>query len=261
MMKALLIKMKQFLKTKTESMRPKSVSAQSVDSTKTAFTHSVDWETDVYAQTVLSRHRYQAAFIAAGSLCGLLVVALIMLLPLKTLQPLIIHHYPDGEVSVNATDLAPKKVSQKQSQADIIRFITAFDSYFFETIKHDSHIVAAMASNDVYSQYEATIKPRGKASLVKRLGKDKVRQVRIESVFIEDSEEKSTAHRQHVNTATVDYVVLESHRGQQHQTRTPKRAVIQWKYRGIPDDNRIAMLNWDGFLVTHFRVSDRYLTK
>lgn len=226
---------------------------------KSYFEAGKDWFFDRFETAQIQANRWFIAFIAAMALAIVLAAALIVLLPLKTLVPMVIHQNPStGEVWVDRpkTPYTPK--NDAQVQADLVRYITVRESYSADDINQRFHLTMLLSNNGVGTEYANEQANSNKKAPVNTLGKDGTRTVRIiDVIFIDKAgtqEIRKFRQRAH-NLAKIDFITTTLSKNSKKSEAWV--ATIGWTYNGLPDNQLDAWDNWNGFTVTTYRIDPR----
>jgi type IV secretion system protein VirB8 len=224
------------------------------------FEGAEDWFFDRYETAKVQANRWFVGFILSTALAIVSVIAVASLFPLKKPMPFVIHqNTTTGEVWVErpATDFVP--VNDAQVQSDIIRYIVSYMSYTAADINYRFNLVRSLSSENVGKHYIEEQSNDNKLSPVNVLGMNGKRSVRIEDiVFIDRSglhEKRPFAEPSH-NLAKVDLVTTTiDHLGNKKFENWV--ATVGWVYNGLPATQQAAWDNWNGFMVTTFRVDPK----
>lgn len=236
----------------------KKTKQDSAASVQNIFGDAKTWADDYYAQAVVSRSRYQLLSFFALGLAGLLTIAIIIMMPLKKVVPLEINHYEDGYVSVTPINDTKAPRNKAQVESELVRYVTARESFSFNSYPMQFSLVNLLSSSQVSSDYIEKQDAKNKSSFLNTLGEKATRNIHIDSVNFLDREnwvDKQHPQIPHKNMAQVDYSVTTRHAGS--ITRTGYSALISWKYRGIPNSPKERWRNWDGFTVTSYQNNQR----
>lgn len=216
-----------------------------------------DWFYDRYETAQILANRWFIAFLGASVLVILLTISISVLLPLKTLVPMIIHqNTTTGEVWVTQPKTPYVPETEAQTQADIVRYITSRESYTSADINQRFHLVMLLSNSNVGKNY-ADIQSNGnKKAPINTLGREGLRTVTIEDiVFIDKAgiEELRRFNGRTENLAKVDFTTTTTN-SDGVKTNESWVATIGWVYTGMPQNQQDAWDNWNGFKVTTYRV-------
>jgi type IV secretion system protein VirB8 len=227
--------------------------------TQDYFQQARSWSDDISAVIVTSRNRYKLAFILAMTLCIILTIGVIGLVPLQRLQPILIHHYQDGHVTVEPIKqpLAPPNPALIESE--IVHYIINRETYDPASYKEQYSIVSLMSNEEIAHEYMQEQSAGNENSPISIFGNRSYRTVHIENVIFLDRviTEAHTQKNQHKNLAQVSFMVTDHDRTARTQHSISLTALVSWSYSGIPKDPELMWKNWDGFTVTHYRVTQR----
>ena len=204
------------------------------------------WSNDYYGQMLASRNRYRACFMGAGTLCGVLVVALVFVTTRSYVQLVVVHAGSSGYSWV--TTVKPDVIISPnwlRTQSEIRRYILAREA--FDPFLHDyqEQEVLTFSSDLVRSQYQASMSKKNKYSLINIIGAKGYRTVRVNSIL------KVGDDQQH-NLAQVSFVTTDHIFGSNQVIDTTYNALISWQYRGVPKTPEKMLENWDGFTVVRY---------
>lgn len=223
------------------------------------FKTAKDWQTDRIEIAKLHGNRWFAAFIMSTVIIVALVVSIVIMMPLKTLVPIVIHqNTKTGEVWVDRPSSSYVPETQAQTESDIVRYITTRESYSAADINQRFHLSMLLSNQQVADQYENEQANSNKASPVNVLGQNGIRTVHIEDiVFIDKAGTKQIRHfhQPSSNLAQVDFTTTTTLEGKSKTEYWV--ATIGWIYQGLPSDEKDAWNNWNGFTVTTYRVDHR----
>lgn len=223
------------------------------------FEAAVEWSSKRVELLEISANRWQLAF--WGMLICLLAVvfALVSLMPLKTLEPIIIQKdLQTGEVFVKPGDPANLVKSQQQTESDCVNYIIARETYSAVDEEVRYRQLQYMSSPDVFESYINERKATNSDSFQALLGENGLRKVVVEDVvFLDASDPKLLPENREkiLPVAKIDFVTKET-KGQSIKKKY-WIATIRFKYLGTPDTKEAAWANWDGFTVTAYRVDQR----
>ena len=57
------------------------------------------------------------------------------------------------------------------------------------------------------------------------------------------------------NMAQVQFVLKDHVFGQTQEATTSYKAMVSWRYKGMPNNPKEMLMNWDGFEITHYWVT------
>ncbi|MCW5589108.1 MAG: type IV secretion system protein [Legionellales bacterium] len=221
------------------------------------FELSATWFDDVLLSVVLSRQRYQRAFLLSMLLALALTIALITMMPLTRTQLVVVHENASGETWVSAPNQknAPNNVNEVKS--NIARFVRYFESYNYTDFNFRFRIVQLLANPSVFEQYQHAQTLSNPNSPIRLLGENGSTQVQHINIEFLDKDGNSALHRpaafiQASNLALVTFQLI-SNDGNDHQTITPYSVLIRWHYRGMPQSPFAQLENWRGFEVTEYQ--------
>lgn len=106
------------------------------------FKQAKSWSDDIYTNALVTRNRYQVAFFSSFALVALLVVALSVVAFKQHTSLVVVHRNASGftYVTLDEQQHAPK-VSRPEIESDIVRYLTARESYHSGTYQTQSSLV------------------------------------------------------------------------------------------------------------------------
>jgi type IV secretion system protein VirB8 len=250
---------KQLTKVKKQNKKPKALNLEK--HLPNYFIQASSWATDFQTHMVLSRNRYRVAFIISLLLSCLLVLALCAVLPLEHFQPLLIHHYEDGVISVDPIKKNDLPQSKALVESEITRYIQARESYDPSSYSSQYQLVNLMSDTAVFRSYQREQSSDNPQSNINTLGNKFIRQVRIESiVFLNLHKAKSSLEIDDNNLAEVNFSTIDINNSNGKRIVSPFVATMSWKHLGIPHDPQLRWRNWDGFVVSDYQLVQRSVT-
>lgn len=223
-----------------------------------------DWFADRYASVRLQANRWFAAFLGASLMIVLLILALITVLPLKTLIPVVVHQNTvTGETWVEHPTSRYVPANLQEAESDIVRYLVARESYNAADINQRFHQVLLLSNREVGKLYADAQSNSNKEAPVNLLGAQGQRTVHIEDVVFIDkagSEEVRHFHQPAQNVAKVDFTTTTLTTPGSAPKVESWVATIAWQYNGLPASQADAWDNWNGFTVTTYRVDPRNLS-
>lgn len=232
------------------------------------FKTAKSWADEFYTSAITSRNKWRALCIfILTPMIFLLLLCMTFLIPAQHIEPLMINHYADGQTIVTPIKqhYAPKDSAETES--DIARYIRFRESYSPDTYDYSYRLIHLMSSQSVYGDYQTSQDSNNKNSPINVLGKSGYETVKIESIVFLDNENKNSTVQSkrtkpnistiHKNLAEVNFVVT-THNSQSNTTTSkPLTALVSWGYRGISNDPNNRWMDWNGFTVTQYQVTNR----
>ncbi len=225
------------------------------------FEEARNWHYDKYAQAYVRGNCYQLAFYIQTGCLILTLIILVILLPLKTLVPIVIHkNEKTGEVWVDkpANNFVPS--TDAETQADLVRYIIVRETYSAADLNQRYHQVLLTTNSDIANDYANSQADNNPKSPVSLLGANGSRTVQVEDVVFIDKSGSDTQYRHFKqpakNLAQINFTTTTTMPNSapilQHWVAT-----IGWEYKGLPENKADAWDNWNGFTVTNYRVDQR----
>lgn len=239
------------------------------------FSQAKSWSDEFYASAVLSRNKWRAlSLFVLLPILFLFLIWITFLIPSQHLEPLMINHYRDGETIVTPLKQHYAPDNSAEVESDIAKYIRFRESYSADTYDYAYRLVHLMSSGNVYNGYQALQSITNKNAPINILGKSGYDTVKIESIVFLDNENKNShkksnnknnSHQSgdikksnlHSNLAQVDFVVTTHNKETNTTTSLPLTAVLSWKYRGISNDPNLRWMDWNGFMVTDYQITQR----
>lgn len=233
------------------------------------FTEAKSWADEFYTSTVKSRNKWRAlSLFVEMPIIFLLLICVTLLIPAQHLEPLMINHYSDGETIVTPIKQHYAPSNSEQVESDIARYIRFRESYSPDTYDYSYRLIHLMSAQNVYTGYQAVQNTDNKSSPISALGNKGYETVKVESIVFLDNENKNAKNKKstkngsdlsqiHHNLAQVDFVVITHDKLSNAITSKPLTALISWKYRGMPSDPNERWMDWNGFTVQSYEVTQR----
>lgn len=220
------------------------------------------WFEENYENAKLVSNRWFVGCIASLLVCVLLSLCLVFIFPLKTLVPLIIHQNSvTGEVWVTHPTTPYQAENDAQTQSDIVRYMTARESYSAADLNQRFQLVTLLSSNEIAKAYVNEQSNANPNSPVTLLGHEGSRIINIEDiVFLDKQGIQELRHFKEAsqNLAKVDFVTQTTDKTG-NKVNQAWVATIAWVYKGLPNNQLEAWENWNGFTVTTYRIDPRNL--
>ena len=228
------------------------------------FQKARSWTDDVYTHTLVSRNRYQLAFLVAMGFASLLLIMLALVVLNQHVSMVVVHRNESGFTYITLEDQKHvPEITRKEIEADIVRYVVARESYHPATYQEQSSLVSLLGDASVNSGYELN---QGKSNLnapVHLLKNTGYREVRVKSILFLDNinETNPETHERHKNLAQVNFVMSDHLFSTSNHIDTPYTALISWDYRGAPSNPEKMWKNWSGFTVTAYQLSQVSVNK
>lgn len=222
---------------------------------KNYFQSAQCWHYDRFESQLVQANRWLLAFWCQTAFSLLLIICLCLLLPLKTLVPLIIRQNSQTqEVFVEKID-RNHLPNQNEIESDLVRYVILRETYSSVDLSLRYKQVLLETNKACAGDYQKAQANTNPQSPVNLYGSDGIRTIHVEDVvFLNDKNNRNQKDTQS-NIAKIDFVSTETIN---HQTiQKYWVATISWEYRGTPTDKEAAWNNWNGFSVTYYRVDQR----
>lgn len=226
------------------------------------FKQACEWADDRFGGIESSRNRYRLAFLNALVACTSLALALAALLPLKQLEPIMIHHYANGITVAEQVTGKQLLASQAQIESDLVRYVNFRESYDISSYRAQFELIHLLSSSSVALEYDKAQRSSNKESPVNQLGTQNSRSVHVYNVnFIDEArlnaQEQKGKKRNHHDLAEVVFSTRDHNKTTGAEVEHHYTALISWNYRGIPASPNARWNNWNGFEVTRYSVQQR----
>ncbi len=227
------------------------------------FCDAKDWAYERFQMQEVMANRWQLAFWCMLICCLLLVVAIFVILPLKSWEPIVIRRNTiTGEVRVDPARSHFLPESAAEIQSDLVRYVIARETFSMMDLNSRMLQVIFSSSPSVAHNYQHLLTATNPHNLIAQYGENGLRTVKVQDVIFIDAA-VTIAKKQANQTAKlptlakVDFVSIETI-GQQTQTKYWV-ATIRFRYLGTPNTPEAAWINWNGFTVINYRVDQRNL--
>lgn len=226
------------------------------------FKQACEWADDRLGGIESSRNRYRLAFLSTMVLCAALALAISMMMPLKQLEPIMIHHYENGVTVAEHIKKQQPQATQAQIESDLVRYINFRESYDMSSYRAQFELIHLLSSGSVALEYDKAQRSSNKESPVNQLGTQNSRSVHVYSVNFIDEERLNTQEqkgkkRNHHDLAEVVFSTKDHNKATGAEVEHHFTALIAWNYRGIPSSPDARWNNWNGFEVTRYSVQQR----
>ncbi|MEM9243689.1 MAG: type IV secretion system protein [Pseudomonadota bacterium] len=222
------------------------------------FTTAKNWYDDLYTTSLVRVKRYQFAFFVAIGLCALLALAIIVMMPLKAVQLVVVHQGQSGFAWVET--VKPNHVIASdwaRTQSEIANYVETREGYDPLLYRQQTDQVVLWSSAQVEREYAQTQATKNPQSPINTLGNKGYRTVVVNSILPLDSADQNTKHiKTHHDLAQVNFVVTDHALASGRVVKRPYSAIIAWRYIGVPATPQARLHNWDGFQVTKYVVHE-----
>lgn len=230
---------------------------------KDYFHRACSWADDRFGLMEASRSRYQLAFLISMSAVIFLSIVLVMMLPLKSVQTVAVHHYDNGVTTVEAQSQKVQASSRAQIESDLVRYVINRESYDVSSYRTQFELVTLLSANDVAREFESQQASRNLMAPINQLGTKVTRSVHVYSInFIDDTElnarERKTK-QQHHHLAEVVFSVKDHDKSSLRDTEQQFSALVSWQYVKPSNSIEERWQNFNGFEVTRYTVAQRNL--
>lgn len=225
------------------------------------FHEASHWADERFGLIEASRNRYQAAFLSSLAVSVSLALAIVIMMPLKSVETVAIHHYENGVTTVEAPDLKTMPVNKAQVESDIVRYVINRESYDISSYQPQYELIALLSSDEVFKSYEKTESSSNPDAPINILGTKFNRSVHVYSINFIDKEglnDTEVKRKQtHHNLAEVVFSVKDHDKSANRDKENHFTALISWRYNNPPASIEARWRNFDGFEVTRYSLAQR----
>jgi type IV secretion system protein VirB8 len=233
---------------KDEEIKPLS------DQVSNYYKQAQGWGHDVLTGMTKERNKWRGLFYVSSALCVLSVLTIMMMVPLRTIVPILLKTDKNGLTYTIPVDFTTKfKHSPEQIRSEIYSYVQAYESYEAGSFRFATEMIRSQSSNLVLNKFLEQIS--SDKSYVNYLGKDGYRKVYVESIQFWDSKENK-GHLNAANTAIVTFKTVEGVYAKGQAKTHLWRAIVGWEFKGFPKEIQQQFLNYDGFTITAYNVTE-----
>ena len=207
-----------------------------------------DWFYDRYQSARINGNRWFLTALVFGVLSCLAMIAVVVLIPLKSVQPFLVEvSNANGEVRIlKSFDAGEFTPSDAVTQAFLAKYVIARETYDPQDLKENYRTVRLMSDPPEGLRVDRQISPSNPASPLNRYQTHTVRAVRVRSVSLLN---KHTAQVRFASTETM---------------RTTKKeeswvAIVSFRFVNLPESEEERFINPLGFQVTAYRVDQEFM--
>lgn len=202
------------------------------------------WASDRLAALENSR---RTAWLVAGAAAVIAVVegiALLVLMPLKTVEPytLLVDRTTGYVQALNPLDPAQITPDRALTQSMLVQYVIARESFDIATLQANYRKVGLWSADRARSDYVGLMQPTNAASPLSRFPRSTLLETRVKSVSPLTSD-----------SALVRFDTARRDLGSQYQPAQPWVAIIRYRFSGEPMSAEDRYLNPLGFQVTEYR--------
>ena len=213
------------------------------------FEDAKSWAYDRYQIQEVMANRWQLAFWLSMGFSLLLIVAYVLLFPLKTWDPIVVNRNTQtGEVWVQPAKTHYLPSTEAEVKSDLVQYVVARETASPMDNRLRLRKVMYSSSATVGKAYQLSLGSMAPASL---------RIVKIIDAYPLSNASDALKRRQEKvpKLGQVDFITSEMQNGMVVQKNWV--ATIKFSYLGVPEDQEAAFSNWNGFTVTDYRVDQR----
>lgn len=202
------------------------------------------WSADRERAIASSR---KTAWIVAGVLgviALLEAIALVVLLPLKTVEPyaLLVDRQTGYIQALDPLEGESIRPSEAMERSFLAQYVIAREGFDIDTLQEDYRKVALWSAGDARSRYVAEVQASNPASKLATLGRQTRVEVEVRSISSINAE-----------TAMVRYVTIQTDPGGQRSPPQPWVAILRYRFSGEAMSAEDRLVNPLGFQVVRYR--------
>tara|TARA_R110002124_G_scaffold161035_1_gene328290 strand:+ start:3577 stop:4260 length:684 start_codon:yes stop_codon:yes gene_type:complete len=210
-----------------------------------------NWAYDQYYSSNIKAKKYLLGIIAQFIIIFLLLIAFIVLLNKQTLVAIPIRINESlNTVKIENPNKINFEMNEAMIQSDLIRYVKSKETYNFEDLNYRLRYLQITTESNLFNNIRKENNDISLNSIINNLGKKGTRSVDIQDVIFLQKEDAN-----HQNLAKIDFMtttIIDNKVDTDYFVAT-----ISWKYLGTPEDLDLAWDNWNGFMVTMYRVDKR----
>ncbi|MEQ7874289.1 type IV secretion system protein [Sphingomonas sp. ASV193] len=208
------------------------------------FEQAATWAEDRQIEIEKSRRLAWRVALGAAFLAGLEGIALVLMMPLKTVVPytLLVDKQTGYVTTLDPTKPVTMTADSALTQSLLAQYVVARETFDVTTVKSDYAKVTALSSGAARTTYLAAMSPDSPTNPFRLYPRTSVVSVEIRSVspLSKDS-------------ALVRFATLRQDEGAAAPIAQPYAAVVKFGYSGAPESLAQRLVNPLGFTVTSYR--------
>ena len=210
----------------------------------TYYAEAASWNRDRLQATRSSQRVAWWIAAVAAAIALLEAVALVLLMPLKRVEPytLMVDRTTGYVQALNPLDTAKVTPDAALTQSFLVQYVSARESFDIATINGNYRKVALLSAGNARTGYLAGMQTSNPTSPLTLYPRTTVVDVRVKSVSPLGA-----------NAALVRFDTIRSDAGAQQQAPVPWVAVVRYRYSGQPMKLEDRFINPLGFQVTGYR--------
>ena len=217
-----------------------------------------------YGETRLEKKIYLLQNKARKSffLSCLLAVSLVVMISIQfwqaVLKPqdlVVLHDSGNGLAWVTQQRGNPKP-TEEATRANIANYIRMRESYTASSFSYQYRLVNQQSSADAALSYRKDQSSRNPKSSLRELGREGIREIKIEDIIILPFKHRSDTSSTEVERpfAEVHFTSVDMGSSLKEAKIKHETALISWGYRGLPQDSDDQLSDWMGFTVYYYTV-------
>lgn len=201
------------------------------------------WHQDIYGNAVISRNRWTLVGVIALALAALEAAALIILTPLKAVEPYVIQVDNSTGITTVLEPMGKKPVTENEAVTKffLVRYIVARETYDPQDLNQNYDQVRLMSTLEEAGRFEDFI--RGPNSPVERFNTSITRTVRVRSVSFLNKK-----------TAQVRFTSNQRQNGTNEKKDEHWIATLSFRYANTPMEEADRLGNPLGFQIKNYRI-------
>jgi type IV secretion system protein VirB8 len=230
------------------------------NSEQSYFTQAASWADDIYTASISRANRYKIAFyISLAAIC-LLAFTIMLMMPLEKTDLVVVHQSDDGVVWVEPAKQPYAPENRAQTESELVNYVINRESYSSYSFHAQYSLVNITSSDAIAKEYDEEQSSHNPKSPINTFGKNAEKVVHVNNVVFMDNIKLNSDNGNkisHQNLAQVNFTVTIKNNSGVIESTTPLTALINWTYRGVPNNPDIRWQNWNGFTVTHYSLQQR----
>tara|TARA_R110000868_G_scaffold36000_3_gene128290 strand:- start:1325 stop:2023 length:699 start_codon:yes stop_codon:yes gene_type:complete len=217
-----------------------------------------NWAYDEFYSSKLQARRYLIGILMQFIVIFILLIIFTVLFSKQTLVPIPIRiNETLNTVKIDSPNSIDFELNEAMIQSDLIRYVKSKETYSYEDLNYRLRHLQITTESDLFNNLRKDNTQSSLNNIINSLGKKGVRSVDIQDVIFLEKEDLNNKSRSTHNLAKLDFsttTMLDSKIDTDYWVAT-----ISWQYLGTPDNLDLAWDNWNGFMVTMYRVDKRII--
>lgn len=151
----------------------------------------------------------------------------------------------------------PITATAAATRANIARYVRLRESYAAADYARQYRLVNRLSTPSVALAYRRKESPKTKRSLASRLGREGIREIKIEDIVLFPFDPTKVYSNKQVARpyGEVHFKSFEFSGKTQQPVIQDHRAILSWNYHGLPSNMEDRLTNWMGFRVYSYRLT------